>query len=221
MVIDCHVHLSMFGHEGRNYRQIRDSLLSRMARSGVDYAFVFPDSEPNTGVADLNTTREVIRDWPNLLMLGAVSIPLIDAEIVNELDVLAEAGDIIGIKLYPDDERCRAVYELCQRHNLPVVFHSGETMNEPWREQYNHPHQIAKVAQRYPTMRILVAHFSQPHLEACRDVVLNHRHVYADIFVTWMNTCGWSDPCAFQTQLRISSSRAMQKGSLHSSSMGD
>jgi predicted TIM-barrel fold metal-dependent hydrolase len=149
---------------------------------------VYPDSEPNTLVADLDTTRELVAGHPELLMLGTVCVPEINAAAIEKLSYLAAAGDIIGIKLYPgfelfypDDERCYAVYEMCIEHNMPVVFHSGETMDEAWREEYNHPRQIAKVAKRFPTLKIVVAHFSQPHLTACRDVVLTYLNVYADI----------------------------------------
>ena len=149
---------------------------------------MYPDSEPNTDVADLDGTHEVVRGYPPLLVLGTVCIPTIYPQIVGELDALAGAGDIIGIKLYPGfelfyphDQRCLAVYELCIRHDMPVVFHSGETMGQPWREEYSHPREIAQMAERFPALRVIVAHFSQPHLAACRDLVLNHANVYADI----------------------------------------
>ena len=192
MIIDCHVHLSKFGWEGQTFSRIRDGLLSSMESLGISYAFVYPDSEPNTDVSDLDMTLELVAGHPKLLMLGTVcvpeDVPELDAKIVGKLDRLADAGDIIGIKLfpgfelfYPDDSRCHTVYELCIRHDMPVVFHSGETMGDVWREEYNHPREIAKLAERFPMLRIVVAHFSQPHLVACRDVVLTYPNVYVDV----------------------------------------
>jgi hypothetical protein len=40
MIIDCHVHLSVLGHDGQTFPQIRDSLLSSMSEFGIDYAFI-------------------------------------------------------------------------------------------------------------------------------------------------------------------------------------
>jgi predicted TIM-barrel fold metal-dependent hydrolase len=104
------------------------------------------------------------------------------------LTALAEAREIVGVKLYPGfeaffptEERCYPIYEVCVRHNMPIVFHSGETMNQTWRERYNHPHEIAKVARQFPSLKIVVAHFSQPHLVACQQVVSAYPNVYADI----------------------------------------
>lgn len=188
MIIDCHVHLSKFGHEGETYLQIRDNLLSSMGRLGIGCSFVYPDSEPNTDVSDLDTTLELVSDHPQVVMLGTACIPEVDSEMVDRLDALASAGDIIGVKLYPgfelfypDDSRCHAIYEVCIEHDMPVVFHSGETMNEPWREKYNHPQEIAKVARCFPALRIVVAHFSQPHLADCRNLALAYPNVHADV----------------------------------------
>jgi len=159
-----------------------------MSRFGIDYAFVYADSEPNTGVSDLGMTRESVTHQPQLRMLGTTCIPPTTPDIIPELARLAETGQIIGIKLYPgfelfypDDEQCHPIYELCVAYDKPVVFHSGETMDEPWREKYNHPYQIAKAADRFPRLKTVVAHLSQPHLAACRDVLLSYPNIYADI----------------------------------------
>lgn len=188
MIIDCHVHLSTFSYEGLSFSQICDNLVSSMQEHGINHSFIYPDCEPDTGVSDLDITVELVRRHPKLFMLGTASIPVIDSEIIDKLDTLASTGDIIGVKLYPgfelfypDEDRCHAIYQLCTKHDIPVVFHSGETMNEPWREEYNHPFEIAKVATRFPSLKLIVAHFSQPHIADCRDVILKNPNVYADI----------------------------------------
>ena len=78
MIIDSHVHLSTFGHEEQSFSHIRDSLLSSMHRLGISYSFICPDSEPNTGVSDLDTTRALVGDHTELLMLGTACIPELD-----------------------------------------------------------------------------------------------------------------------------------------------
>ncbi len=67
MIIDCHVHLSQFGHEGQSYAEIRDSLLSSMEQSGIAMSFVLADSEPNTLVSDLDITCRVVDGYPRWL----------------------------------------------------------------------------------------------------------------------------------------------------------
>jgi predicted TIM-barrel fold metal-dependent hydrolase len=188
MIIDCHTHLSRFGHQGMSFDQIRNHLLADMNEYEVDCSFVLPDSEPGAEVADLNTAGCLTRGHAQLLLLGTACISTLRQSVIESLDVLAAAGEIIGIKLYPgfelfypDEGCCHGIYELCTRYDMPVVFHSGETMAEPWREEYNHPREIARVAERFPALKIVVAHFSQPHLGACRDLLLRFSNVCADI----------------------------------------
>ncbi len=188
MIIDCHTHLSQYNHPCQDFVAIRDSLLGSMAEQGIHCSLVYPDSEHGTCVADLEATLEIIEGSPELRMLGTVALPDPDPAVLQRLDQFASAGRIVGIKLYPgfelffpDHPDCYPVYELCRKHNLALAFHSGESMHEAWREEYNHPRRIAQVASTFPELRVVIAHFSQPHLADCRDVVMSHANVYADI----------------------------------------
>jgi predicted TIM-barrel fold metal-dependent hydrolase len=204
MIIDSHVHLSTYAHEGLSFARIRDSLLASMHRNGISVSIVYPDSEPDTVVSDLDTTLSLVRGQSRLHLVGTAFIDSLDGKMVEKLTALAAEGVICGIKLYPgfetfypDDPRCEPLYELCVRYDLPVVLHSGKTMNDPERLKYNHPHAIEKLARRVPQLRIVVAHFSQPALAECHDLVLAYSNVHVDI-------SGLADPsvtdiCATET----------------------
>ncbi len=188
MVIDSHVHLSKSNRDHPDFAGVRDALLADMAHHHIARAVVFPDSEPNTAVTDLYETLSLVADTPELSMVGTVHIPAIDAAVVARLDGLVRSGKILGVKLYPGfehfypmDRRCHAVYRLCARHDIPVIYHSGESSYPPECQRLNHPYEIAKVAERFPALKIVIAHFSQPHLSACRDVVLQYPNVHVDI----------------------------------------
>jgi uncharacterized protein len=187
-IIDSHVHLSMFGHEGLSFVQIRDSLISNMEKHGIRFSYIMPDSEVGNGVSVLDETLLIVKDHPQLKVLGTAHIPSLNNQLVSKLDALAAAGNVIGIKLYPgfelfypDDIKCHALYKICLNHDIPVLFHSGETMDEAYREDYNSPKEIKKVATRFPGLKMIVAHFSQPHLEECKKLILEIPDVYADI----------------------------------------
>jgi len=159
-----------------------------MEQLGIQSSFVCPDSESDTGVAELDLAHELTVSCPRLLMYGTTSLPISPPGTYGKLEQLAATGAIIGLKLYPgfelfrpSDSACLPFYELCQQYALPVLFHSGETMGESWREAYNSPKEMACVAERYPSLNLIVAHFSQPHLERCLEAMLHHPNVYADI----------------------------------------
>jgi predicted TIM-barrel fold metal-dependent hydrolase len=188
MIVDCHTHLSRFANAGKAFSQIRARLGLVMERLGIDLSLVYPDTEPGSDVSDLETSLSLVRDHPQLLLLGTASIPALEPSAIERLDLLADSGEIVGVKLYPgfelfypSEERCYPVRELCVQHDLPVVFHSGQTMGEARREAFNHPSEIATVAKRWPALRIVIAHFAQPHLAACRGLVLGEPNVHADI----------------------------------------
>jgi len=188
MIIDNHAHLSTYTNEGLSYTAIRDRLLETMSAVGVTLSCILPDSEPGTAVADMETVLNAVSGFPSLKPLGSVSVPAMSGADIERLENLAATGRICGVKLYPGfeefypaDAECRPLYEMCIRQGIPVIYHSGETMNEQWREEYNHPWEIAHVAERMPELNIIVAHFSQPHLEACREIVLRFPSVHADI----------------------------------------
>jgi len=188
-IIDSHVHLSKLDREDARFADIRDALLESMRQIGTAYSFVLADSEPDTPVSDLETTLALVRDHPKIPMLGSISPFAEDrVAILARLDGLATTREIIGVKLYPgfeefypDDERCHAIYELCVRHDMPVLFHSGESMGEPWREAYNHPIEIANTAMRFPALKIIIAHFSYPHFAEAREAIIGHPNIYGDI----------------------------------------
>jgi len=188
MIIDCHTHLGRLSAVDPGFAEVRDRLLCVMDDAGVDLAFVYPDTVPDENLPGMAETIDLVAGHPRLLAVGTTTIPFTDPDIVGELNRLAGTRAIVGIKLYPgfelfypDDQQCDPVYDVCQTHDIPVVFHSGETQAEPWREQYNHPDRIAALAQRRPRLKIVVAHFSQPHLIACRDLLLSVPNVHADI----------------------------------------
>lgn len=188
MIVDSHVHLSTFTNEGLAFDAVRERLLEEMAQNGVAAACVMPDSESGSAVADLGTVLELTADEPRLHALGTAHLASLTPAHVEKLEELAAAGKIAGLKLYPGfeefypaDPECKPLYEVCLRHGIPVVFHAGETLMQLWREEYNDPREIARVAERLPDLRIVIAHFAQPHLEVCRDVLRALPHVCADL----------------------------------------
>lgn len=187
-IIDSHVHLSKFGHADKDFAEVRDALLQDMKSSGVAHAVIFPDSEPSGVVAGMDECLDLVEGNPALSVAGTVFVPTVRQDDIVKLRSLAATGKIVGLKLYPGfevfypiEERCHPLYELCLEQSLPVVFHSGESLHMPERARLNHPYEIAKVAKRFPQLKIVIAHFSQPHIFACRDVVMSYPNVYVDI----------------------------------------
>lgn len=93
-----------------------------------------------------------------------------------------------GIKLGPNyqvfdplGDAALRVYELAERHGLPILFHQGASpvCDAPLR--YAHPLLMDEVAIRFPELRIVMAHMGHPWQRETIVTIRKHPHVYADV----------------------------------------
>ena len=72
-----------------------------------------------------------------------------------------------GLKLYPscgwwpEDDRAMAVYAVCQRHDVPVLFHTGDPLPllDP---EYSRPAHLLPVVEAFPFLRVWLGHAGAP-----------------------------------------------------------
>jgi uncharacterized protein len=126
---------------------------------------------------------------------------------ISELRELAESGSIAGIKLYPGyqdfdftSKEIEEVYEIAEEYNLPVAFHTGELHhccpkdksgkreNRCGREcridllgHLAHPYHLANMATKFPDVRFIFCHLSNPFFGELRQVMNECDNVYTDI----------------------------------------
>jgi predicted TIM-barrel fold metal-dependent hydrolase len=106
----------------------------------------------------------------------------------DELERARTELGLKGIKLGPNyqvfdplADAALRVYELAERHGLPVLFHQGAS---PVREaplRYAHPLLMDEVAIRFPELRIVMAHMGHPWQRETIVTIRKHPHVYADV----------------------------------------
>jgi len=131
---------------------------------------------------------------------------------VMRLRRLAEEKKIVGIKLYPgyqdfkpSDVLAFPVYELAEKFDLPVIFHSGylhhccrqkegarrcgrPTCPLDSLEYLSRPSQIYGAAQRFPRVKFVAAHLGNPYFSELRDLMRTCPNVYTDISGTVENS---------------------------------
>lgn len=93
-----------------------------------------------------------------------------------------------GVKLLPmyagfgvDDPRLEPLWKYCDKHNLPVLLHTGTTFVKQAPLACTLPRLIEPVARRYPGIRFILAHLSHPYEGECVATIRKHPNVYADI----------------------------------------
>lgn len=187
MIIDSHTHFPVTSETG-NLQNSKVKLLNDMFSAGIDYAIMIPDNQQVTDIGNLNECLEVIDGNSKLFLMGTIDI-LNDniPEVVHKLDNLFFQHKIVAVKIfpghdpiYPTDERLNDVYKLCDKHNKPIVIHTGWNSKHPELAQYNEPNYIVQVAKNYPDLKIIISHYFWPKVEYCYKTTRGYKNIYFD-----------------------------------------
>ena len=186
MLIDAHLHLPVL--EGfHTYLRAKEKLLADLRRSQVDYAILIPDNQPGSPIGDVPACLELVKDAPQLFLLGTINLETQGEAWIRELERLAAEKRIVGMKIfpghdpiYPTDPRLEPVYDLCQTVGMPVMIHTGWNSNHPEAAQYNNPKYIVQVAERFPDLKIVIAHYFWPEVEICFELTHGYAQIYYD-----------------------------------------
>jgi len=194
MIIDAHTHIGKLPSSKftEYFKKNLDFLMDEMRDTGVDHALIlagcYRDETRNISTKSLiNITAGI----SNISAVGSIDILNYKKHDLNELEQWLKDKSIVGVKLYtgyqhfyPNNERCSPVYKLCIKYNVPVIFHSGDTLagyvKNP-KVKYSHPLNIDDVATDFSDLKIIIAHMGNPWLIDCAEVVYKNPNVYADI----------------------------------------
>lgn len=189
MKIDSHVHISIFENNAEDLKGAFAALIKNMEKNSIDYAIVIPDNIENSlDIADLEKARELIKGDSRFFLIGSPQIIQRGSSEVDKYRKLLEEGVIKGIKLfpghdpyYPADEKCLPYYELCQNLNVPVLFHTGANSGDFDCSKWNDPKYIVEIAQKYPKLKLVIAHYFWPKLDYCYEITKDIANIYFDI----------------------------------------
>lgn len=186
MIIDSHVHISLYNDNAKSLQEAFDVFLKEMEKNGISGAIVIPDNiEGSNSIADLDKAIELIGDRKNLFLLGSPQIIQRGSNELEKYRKFLEEGKIKGLKFfpghdpyYPTDERCLPYYELCQDLDAPVLFHTGENSGDSECAKWNDPKYIVGVAKKYPKLKVIITHYYWPKLDYCYEVTKDIPNIY-------------------------------------------
>jgi predicted TIM-barrel fold metal-dependent hydrolase len=182
VIFDAHLHLPCFD-ECVSLEDKKNRLLHDLKKANAIGGIVISDSELTSKIGTAEECINLLYDCPNIYVVGGIS-PLIDYKSrLEALDQLLSEGKLIGLKLYPghehffmNDERLSNIYKICIKHDVPLLVHTG------WdNPDYNHPKYFARIAEKYPNLRIVICHLWWPNVDLCYDVTAPYPNIYYDI----------------------------------------
>jgi predicted TIM-barrel fold metal-dependent hydrolase len=183
LIIDAHVHLPCYDDTLITLEDKKIRLLDDLKSAGVDKAIVIADSELTSTIGTPLECVELFSDIENIYVIGGIS-PLIDYETrLSQLDEILTQKLIVACKLYPgheffymDDSRLDGVVSLCEKHDVPLLVHTG------WdNPQYNHPKYFVELSKKCPSLRLVMCHLYWPEIDLCYDYTADYSNIYYDI----------------------------------------
>ncbi len=184
MIIDAHTHL----HKSHMVASA-ESLLEVMDRAGVDKAAIFPSPGSDFTTEE---TIETARAHPDrFFAIGTVAPLTAPADALQRLHAHLETGAVRGLKFflgyqyfYPNDLALLTPYmRLAESANIPVIFHTGDTVGfmHKARLKFAHPLAIDDLAVEFPNVKIVIAHMGNPWMMDAAAVMQKNPNVFADI----------------------------------------
>src|SRR5208282_583078 len=190
-VTDCHVHINpvweMRPDAVRLLSQVEPSVarylsepkefLEYLDRSGVERAvlinYVAPEVIGYTEAANTFVSEYVRANPERLIAVGGIRPDHPDPE--REVVHLVEDLGIRALKLHPPQQLfrpnayvdgelpgLRVLYDVCSRHGLPVIFHTGTSVFPRARNRFADPLFLDDVAIDFPDLTIVLAHGGRP-----------------------------------------------------------
>ncbi|UJB64271.1 amidohydrolase family protein [Acidovorax sp. YS12] len=162
----------------------QDGFLQEVRDAGLAKAVVVGRHTPSQHLPN-DTIHRIVHGHGALLGIAGVDPALQGTqaaldEIERAIKVLGLSG--VGIEpgfgappRHPDDALYWPVYELARSLGVPVFLMSGPTTPDP---RFNDPAGLARVAQAFPDLPLVVYHGYWPHVQAAIGLAFRHENVH-------------------------------------------
>ncbi len=213
MFIDIHVHPNFFEpicknddkldirHQSigifRNNKASISHIENQMRCAGLNKLCLLGQDERSL-TGQIAVSNEEISTLVKLkpdLFIGFASIdPFVDSA-VEELEHAFSGLKLSGLKLnpskqhyYPSDNRLKQIYELCIKHNKPIMFHSGLSWEKGTLAKFSRPVEFEEIAYTYPDLRFCLAHFGWPWVRETAMLMVKYPNVYTDTSLLYFDS---------------------------------
>jgi predicted TIM-barrel fold metal-dependent hydrolase len=168
---------------------VAEWLRGELADAGIHHCLAMGswmgDEDDPLGVEQTLRIGELV---PGLFAAGVCDPGRCDPDHIKHCESFLTTGRVKALKVYlgylnygPSHDNYRSYYELAERFQLPVVFHTGDTYSPFGRLKHAQPLLIDDVAVDHPNLRLIIAHCGNPWLKDAAAVVYKNVNVWADL----------------------------------------
>jgi hypothetical protein len=179
-IIDAHIHTDFDGKPERTSGVpfSLPELLRQMRAAGVVGAVAHTD-EDGGGFQDLSSH--------GIIHCAGIGARLDTGEDLARVEAGLREGRYRCIKIYlgyvhryAADPAYEPFYQLAARHDVPVVFHTGDTYSQKAKLKYADPLTVDEVAVDHPGVRFVLAHSGNPWIQSAAEVAYKNPNVFLD-----------------------------------------
>jgi uncharacterized protein len=201
MKIDSHTHIFLknntpksieewFENKSQSMKNIysTETLLGEMDDNDIKKSLVLPLSKRNN-IKTVNNFMAKIQEAniERLICFGTIN-PHSAEESIKEIKRIKNGLDLKGIKLhptlqefFPNDKSLFKIYEVIEKENLPIIFHSGFGGLKDLTDKYSEPILLDEVACRFKDIKIIISHGGRYFFEQTAMMLRKHPNVYTEI----------------------------------------
>lgn len=164
-------------------------IFCQMEAAGLDrYCLLARDYSSSDGKPAVSNEEvaRLVEMYPDK-MIGIGSVDPNDPDYLEKAEWAFTDLQLKGLKLhpgrqkfFPSEDRLEPLYELCEKYDKPVLFHSGLSFEPDCLTKYSRPIEFEPVAASHPSLRICLMHFGWPWVKETAMLMLKYPNVYAD-----------------------------------------
>lgn len=185
-------------------------IFNQMNYAGIDKDALLPlDLTTIVGQSLLSNSEiaDIVNATPDRF-IGFASVDPHREDALETLEYAFEELHLSGLKLhpskqkfYPTDSELLPIYEYCTRHNKPILFHAGISLEPNTNSKYARPILFEEVAIHYPKLRFCLAHFGWPWVTETAVMLLKYPNIYADTGLLYFDNAREFYDHVFKTEL--------------------
>ena len=212
MFIDIHVHPAFYEpiNQQTDVEEIRHDeldihlngtaplahIFNQMNCAGLDRLCLLPEDYSSRMDRPLVTNEEIkqLVDMAPDKFIGFASVDPMAEGYCEKLEKAFTDLELKGLKLhpsrghyYPTDEKLDPIYDICEKYNKPIIFHSGLSWEPDTLTKYSRPVEFEELAYKRPNLRICLAHFGWPWVQETAMLMLKYPNVYADTGILYFD----------------------------------
>ena len=171
--------------------------LAEMDSAGVEQAVLLPlDCTTAHGCRIVTNEQVAELCGANPRFIGFASVDPAARDAPRQLERAVRGLGLRGLKLdpalqrfHPDDRKLAwPLYQACAELGVPLVMHCGLSWSQVGQSKYARPLALEEVAQEFPALPLVIAHFGWPWVEEALLLALKYRNVHLDTSIVYSGT---------------------------------